>query len=225
MLVPLTGEHPCGEDLIRERDEEHAERCRDEVGDIGQRRRRQRQFRQAARDRADDRDTVILEAERPGDDDRSDDHNQRSRQDRHEATDNDQHRDRSHAHRDRLPAQTAELAHYLPQPVERLLRGDRQSEKLAELRDDEHDRDPVDVADQNRPGEVVREPAEPEQAGEQETAADEQREHRRQLNRVAAAGGGQRQQRGRDQCRNGTLWADDQQPGRSEQHVRDHRRE
>ena len=46
--------------------------------------------------------------------------------------------------------------------------------------DDEHDRDPVDVAHQHRVGEVVGHPAQPGEAGDPEDAAHHQREHRGQ---------------------------------------------
>ena len=125
------------------------------------------------------------------------------------------------ADRHRRAAYRAELAGVLGQPVERVAGADREAEQLSDLADHEHDRNAVDVADQHRPREVVGEPAEPQQAREQEAGADEQREHRRELDRVRAAGDRERQHRGRDDGRDRSLRADDEHTRRAEQHVRE----
>ena len=67
-LAALPGERARGQDLVGERDEEQAERRRRERYDIADPGRRQRRPRQAARDRADDRDPVAARSsaqERP----------------------------------------------------------------------------------------------------------------------------------------------------------------
>ena len=72
-------------------------------------------------------------------------------------------------------ARVSELPRGLDDLAERL-RVDVDTEQLSELPADEHDRDPVDVADEDGSGEVVGEPAEPHDPGEQEAGGDEQGE-------------------------------------------------
>ena len=151
--------------------------------------------------RPDDRDAVAGQVERPGGADRADDDDQRAGDARDEEAKREQHRQRHGADRHRRAADLAELARRSRPAGERVAGADREAEQLAELADHEHDRDAVDVADQHRPREVVGEPAEPQQAREQEAGADEQREHRRELDRVRAAGDRERQHRGRDERR------------------------
>jgi hypothetical protein len=63
------------------------------------------------------------------------------------------------------------------------------------LRDDEHDGDAVQVADQNRPREVVGEPAEAQGTRCQKASANKERERGRQLDCLPAAGRSERQDR------------------------------
>ncbi len=64
------------------------------------------------------------------------------------------------ADRQRDAARFIELAHDLADLRERVARVDVEAEQLAELRDDEHHGDPVEVADQDGTREVVGKPAE-----------------------------------------------------------------
>ena len=99
----------------------------------------------------DGRDSVVREVERPGGGDRSHDHEERSRKEREKTAEEQQGGERDDAERDRGTAHIAELASHLRQTLQRLRRLDRDPEQqLAELRDDEHRRDSVQVADQHR---------------------------------------------------------------------------
>ena len=80
---------------------------------------------------------------------------------RQEAPQEQQRGERDDAHGDGGSADVAELADHLGQALQRLGRRDLEAEQLAQLGDDQDDRHPVQVADQHRPGEVVRDPAEP----------------------------------------------------------------
>ena len=82
-----------------------------------------------------------------------------------------------------VAAHVAELVDHLPQLTERLAGVDRKPEQLAELADDQHHGDAMDVADEHWAGEVVGDPAEPQRPRDQEAGRDEQRERRRQLGR------------------------------------------
>jgi hypothetical protein len=84
--------------------------------------------------------------------------------------------------------------------------------ELAELADNEHDRDAVDVAHQNGSGEVIGQPAEPQQPGAQKARRDKQRHRARQLQGFGAPGGGERQHGRRHERRQRALRADDQLP-------------
>ena len=194
-----------------------------EADDVAEPGRRKLEARQPRRDRADDRDAVGLEVERPGESDRDDDDDQRRGQTRHEDAEREQGRERDGGDRDRRAADRAELADRLPELAERLRGVDREPEKLAELADDEDHGDAVDVADEHGPREVVGDPAEPEHPGDREARADEQREHAGELDRLGASRDRQRQDRHADEGRDRSLRPDDELPRRSEQHVGDRR--
>ena len=83
----------------------------------------------------------------------------------------------------------------------------------------------MDVADQNRPGEVIGEPTEPGDPGEQEARPDEQCERRGELRRLAASRHGEWQQRSAHECRDRPLRADDELPRRPEEGVENRRQE
>ena len=123
------------------------------------------------------------------------------------------------------PLTSPSSLHHLPEPAQRLARVDLEPEQLAQLGDHERDRDSVQVADQHRPGEVVGDPAEPQRARQQEAGGDEQGEHRRQLDRVVAARGRERKNRGGDERRRRALRADDEPARRAEQDVGDRRQQ
>ena len=57
--------------------------------------------------------------------------------------------------------------------------GASDAEHAGELGDDQHQRDPIDVADEDRPGEEVGDRPEPEGAGDDEHNADHDGEQRR----------------------------------------------
>ena len=77
-----------------------------------------------------------------------------------------QDRERGRADRDAWCRSTSPISRDdLDELRERVARVDVEPEQLAELADDQHDRDAVDVADQHGPREVVGDPAEPQRAG------------------------------------------------------------
>jgi hypothetical protein len=152
------------------------------------------------------------EVERPGECDRRDDNEQRCRQLRYAHSQREQDRKRHCAYRDRRTAGLAEFLDHLPELRQRVGRVDRQAEKLPELTDDQDDRDAVDVPDEDRPGEVVGDPAQAQHARGREADRDQQGEHRRQSGRVGGTGSGERQDRGRHERGDRALGSDDELP-------------
>ena len=225
MLVVLARERARGQYLVGEGDEEDAECGRRQVHDVAERGGRQRGVRQASRDRADDRDPVACEVERPGNSDGDHDHEERAGHGREEAAQREQRGERGGADRNRGAAHVPEFPRHIREPLQRIARVDVEPEQVAELGDDEHDRDAVQVADQHRPGEVVGNPAEAQHPGEQEAGRDEQREHPGQLGRLVAARDGEREDGGGDERRYRAFRTDDQPPRGAEQHVGDRRQE
>ena len=146
-------------------------------------------------------------------------------QEPHEAAHDEEGRQRQGADRKRGAADVAELAHGLPQAREGVAGVDVDPEELRELCDHERDRDAVQVPHQHGPGEVVRDPAEPEQPRQPEARRDEQREHRGELGRVVAPGDGHREHGGRDERRGRAFGADHEPSRRAEQDVRDGRQQ
>jgi hypothetical protein len=169
---------------------------------------RDRETRQPRGDLPDLGDAMRSEVKRPREGDRRDDDEQRSRQLRYEHPQSEQHRERHRAHRDRRTADAAELLDDLPQLRQRVARVDRQAEKLPELTDDQHDRDAVDVPDEDGPREIVGDPAQAQHPRGGKADRDQQGEHRRQPGRVGGAGHGERQDRGRDERRDRALRTD-----------------
>ena len=124
MLSALAREGTRGEDLVREGDEEEADRRGHERQDVCQGRCGQRRAGQAARDRADGRDAVACEVEQPGEGDRADDHDQRPRHEGQEAAQAEHRAERGDADGERGGARIAKLPHDLPEPLEGLARVD-----------------------------------------------------------------------------------------------------
>ena len=100
---------------------------------------------------------------------------------------------------------------------------DLQAEQLAELRDHQRDRDAVQIADQHGSGEIVGDPADPQQPREEEADGDEEREHRGDLDRIRAARHRERQHRRGDEGRGRALGPDHEPARGAEQDVRDGR--
>ena len=103
---------------------------------------------------------------------------------RNEAAQEEQGGERDGAHRDRRSAHVAQLSRHLASRCSGSVASTGTPSSLPSWRDHEHHRDAVQVADQHRAREVVGDPAEPKQPREQEAGGDEQREHRRELDRV-----------------------------------------
>ena len=227
MLVVLPGERARGQDLVGERDEEDAERRRHE------RERRRRAAASARRGGAGP--TGSGRRPRPRGSAKSSAHESAiaptttisaagsSAAKRRSASST---AERDDADGERGAAHVAELAHHLPELRQRLAsRRSTSPSSLPSWPITSDDGDAVDVADQHRPGEVVGDPAEPQQPREQEAGRDEQREHRRQLGRVV---GCRRRRAGAPPRRRASRPSP---PGRhqlarrAEQHVRDRRQQ
>ena len=207
VLPPLPRERPRGEDLVRERHEEETGGCGEELDDVAERRSGEGRAREAAFDRPDERDPVVAEVERPRDADRRGDDDQRAGR-----MGRNRRRQISAASATALSAMVAPLTSPSSCAISRAGRAARsrrrQPEQLGELRDHERDRDPVQVPDEHGPREVVGDPADPEQASQEKARADEQGEHRRELDRLLAPRHGERQDRGEDQGRGRALRPD-----------------
>ena len=168
---------------------------------------------------------MARKVDRPREADGRDDHDERAGQEPHEAAHDEEGRQREGADRERGTADVAEFAHGLPEAREGVAGVDVDPEKLRELRDHERDRDAVQVPHQHGPGEVVGDPAEPEQARQPEARRDEQREHRRELRRIVAPRDGEREDGGRDERRGRAFGADHEPPRGAEEDVRDGRQQ
>ena len=182
-----------------------------------------RDARQAGRYLAHHGDAVLLEVERPREGDRGDDDDQRRRKPRQEESSRDERAKRDCAHEDGRPAHVPERTQDVRDLSDRLRRVDVDSQQFPELAADEHDRDAVDVADEHRPGEVVGQPAESDDPGQQEACADQEREHRGELRRLAAPCRRHRQHGGADERRDRAFRPDDQLARRAEERVEDGR--
>jgi hypothetical protein len=124
----------------------------------------------------------------------------------------DQQQQRGRADGERGRVHVADLASHLDELRHRVARVDVDPGQLAELADDEHDGDTVDVAHQHGPREVVGQPPQPEQPRDQKARRDEQRHRAGQLESLWAAGGGERQHGRCHERRQRALRADDQLP-------------
>jgi hypothetical protein len=109
-------------------------------------------------------------------------------------------------------AHIPDLATQLDQLGDRVARVDVDPGELAELADDQHDGDTVDVAHEHGSGEVVGQPAEPEDPRDQEARRDQQRHRAGQLEGLWAAGGGEGKHGRRHERGQRALRSDDQLP-------------
>jgi hypothetical protein len=166
MLVVFAGERAGGEDRVGEADDEDAEGGWRDRERVGQRRRRRCQLGQPRRDVTDYRDPVGHEVEPPRGDDRPDDDQQRPRHSRRQEAKRQQDPERNRPDHQGGALDVAELADDLHELWERVRGVDVESEQLRELADHEHDGDAVDVADQDRSGQVVGDSAEPREPGD-----------------------------------------------------------
>ena len=210
VLPVAAGERARGQHLVGERHEEQSGRGRRERDDVLPRRARNAQVGQAGRDLPDDRDAVLVESERLGGHDRGDHDDQRGGQPRRHVAGGEQQRQGRGADGERRRVHVPDLANHLGELRHRVGRVDVDPGELAELADDQHDRDTVDVADEHGSGEVVGQPAEPEQPRDQKARRDQQRHRAGQLEGVGAAGGGERQHGRRHERRQRALRSDDQ---------------
>jgi hypothetical protein len=144
---------------------------------------------------------------------------------RGEETQREQHQQCSRTDGERGRADVAEVARDLDQLRHRVRGRDVEPEDLAQLPDDEHCDDAVDVSDEDRARQVVGDPAQPEQPSERETCGDEQRQHGREARRFRGAGRGQAKQRRADQRRDRALGADYELARGAQQRVGDGREE
>ena len=191
----------------------------DEVDDVGQPRPGDRQSREAARDVAQRGHAVGGQIGGGGDHDGDHDHDQRTGQPRGQAP---QHEEGGQGDQtggqggDReLVEARQEVDHLADRPVGL----DGYPGQLGQLPADQDDRHPVDEAHHRRPREVVRDPAQPHRAGQEEPAADEQGQRRRQLGEQHRVAPRQRGHGSGDQRRGGALGTDDELPRRPEQGV------
>jgi hypothetical protein len=80
------------------------------------------------------------------------------------------------------------------------------------LADDQHDGDTVDVAHEHGSGEVVGQPAEPEDPRDEKARRDQQRHRTGELEGFRTAGGGEREHGRRHERGQRALRSDDQLP-------------
>ena len=223
----LPGERPRGEDLVGEADEEDPDRRRQEQQGVTAARDREVEGREPAWDTPDHRDAALLEVEPPGDPDRGDDDEQR----RGEATGD------VRGARIRIASASAPTSSVRPlvSPSSRTTSascgsGSRASmsrpSSLPELRDDEHDGDAVQVADQDRPREVVGEPAEAQRTrGEEASRRRGPRARPASSTASALPATASGKTAAADERRDRALRSDDELPRGTEQDVGDHREE
>jgi hypothetical protein len=105
---------------------------------------------------------VLLECQRLGRDDRANHDDQGGGQAGHHVAGRDQQQQGHSADDERGRVHVADLASHLGELRHRVARVDVDPGELAELTDDEHDGDAMDVAHQHGPREVVGQPPQPE---------------------------------------------------------------
>ena len=180
VLAAAAGEGAGDQDLVGVADEEDAEGRRQQRQGVARVEARALDAGQARGDLADHGHAVGGQPEGGRGDDRGDHHDQgpgslRKRQRRPSST------AREAAPTARVAAvPVAEVAEHRDQRRDRALGLGAEAEQLAELADDQDHGDPVEVADQHRPGEVVGDPAQPDQPCHQEHGPDQQRQQRGQ---------------------------------------------
>ena len=148
VLAVTSGERASGQHLVGERHQEQPGRGRRERDDVLPRRARDPEVGQPGRDVPDDRDAVLVEAERLGGHDCGDHDDQRGGQPRRQVAAGEQQRQGRGADGERRRVHVPDLANHLGELRHRVARVDVDPGELAELPDDQHDGDTVDVADE-----------------------------------------------------------------------------
>ena len=155
---------------------------------------------------------MLVESERLGRDDRGDHDDEGGGQPRCQVPGRDHQQQGHEANGQCRRAQIADLATQFDELGQRVAGVDIDPGQLAELADDQHHGDAVDVAHKHGSGEVVGQPAEPQQPRDQEARRYQQRQRARQFQGLRAAGGGERQHGRRHERGQRALRADDQLP-------------
>ena len=124
-----------------------------------------------------------------------------------------------------LPETSPSSSQHVAELADRIGRVQRDPQQLAELPDDQHDRDAVQVADQDGARQVLGDPLQPRQARDEEAGADHQRQRGRHLAGLRGAGRRDADQRRRHQRRERALRPDRDLARGAQQRVAHHREE
>ena len=199
VVTVLDGVGTADGDGVGESDQGDAGRGEAEPGPLAEGDPGQGEPRQAGRDVTDRRDAVIAEAEQHGGDVR-DDHDDHARRNlRHKSLDEIEHGEQAGRQPGGAARTLAEALDQVPDLREEAGRRDLYPENLADLADDDDQRDAVDVADEDGLGQEIGHESEPEQAGHDLDRTDRQRERRGQGSDEFGMAGGDRQDGGRGQ--------------------------
>ena len=219
MLAALPGERPRREDLVCERDEEDSDRRGCELEGIRPPGPRNSKRRQAARELSDHGDALGFEIHRPRESNGGDDDEEGRRNTRPGETERQQDGKRCRAHREGRAADVAELTRHLHELPRHAACLHVEAEDRVDLRDDEHDRNAVDVPEENGARQVVRDPVQAEEPRDEEAGPDQERQESGDLHGLCTSSRREREDRRGDQGRDRPLRADDQPLRGAEQDV------
>ena len=174
----LLREGANGRDEVREGDECECRRGEHEIEEVTCSDSWQPDRGQPALDLADDGDPMLLQVEERRNHECEREYHERRRQNRKDAPSHDCRRQQPRAQEHGRPVRVAERRQNLPHDGEEVVRADADPEELAELGRDHDQRDPVDVAEQHRLAEEVRDETQPDR-----TCQEEQQTHRQRQSR------------------------------------------
>ena len=172
----------------------------------------------SGRDFADHGHSVPGQAEGRGGDDRKDDDDQRRGNLGRQPTCDQQQGQAHTAHQHGRPTHLIDLRDDFRDLARRCLGPDAEPEYLTELADDDDDGDAVQVTDQHGPREIVRDPAQPGEQGNDIGDPDQQGQQGSQRGALHGVRG-HRDQRRPDHCGDRPFRADDHLPGRAEDRI------
>ena len=162
---------------------------------------------------------MVSEVERGGGGDACRDDEKRGRNLGHPPLEQQQHSDGQGADEHRESMDLVEFAEELLELWEWILCGDRHTEQLAQLPADQDDRHAVQVPDEHGPAEVIRHPAQADDATHYRDGSHQEAQHRSQCGVGTRVAGGKRSDRDGDEERQGTFRTDDDLTGRAEEGV------
>ena len=229
VVAVLERERADGGDAVGEHDQRERDRRKEEIGVVGEPDVWKSERWQPLLDVADDRDVEVVDVENGSEEQAENEDDDRRGHGASEAPDEERGQQQRCAQQQRRAVRLVELGGELLHDREEVVGVDVEPEHLPELSGDDRQRDPVDVAEQDRLPEEVGDEAKPEHSREDEDHAHGERESRgkggvaRRVNRAADD-----RQRGDDRGRKGRhrrIGSDNEVSRRTEDRVPDERQE